>query len=56
MKFRVKVKEFVGVCCKLDQVFSLAIDGHLYIFDKQRKLQKWMNIKVEKALSITMNN
>lgn len=26
------------------------------MYDKQRKLTKWMNIKVEKALSCTMTN
>jgi len=26
------------------------------VYDKQRKLTKWMNIKVEKALSCTMTN
>ena len=37
-------------------MFSLACDGHLYIFDKNRKLMKWMNIKVDKAISCTMTN
>ncbi len=53
---KVRVKIFVGVCCKSAQVFTLACDGHLYIFDKARKLQKWMNIKVERALSMTLAN
>ncbi len=35
---KVKVQIFVGVCCRQSQVFTLAVDGHLYIFDKQRKL------------------
>ncbi len=35
---KVRVKVFVGVCCKQGQVFTLACDGHLYIFDKNRKL------------------
>mmetsp|Transcript_23635 Transcript_23635/g.23341 ORF Transcript_23635/g.23341 Transcript_23635/m.23341 type:complete len:155 (-) Transcript_23635:1009-1473(-) len=53
---KVRVKVFVGVQCKLGSVFSLASDGHLYIFDKNRKLQKWMNIKVDKALSCVLTN
>ena len=32
-------------------MFALASDGHLYVYDRQRKLTKWMNIKVERALS-----
>jgi hypothetical protein len=35
---KVKLKVFVGVVCKQGSVFALAIDGHLYIFDKNRKL------------------
>ena len=53
---KVKLKVFVGVACRLGQVFSLAADGHLYVYDKNRKLTKWMNIKVEKAISCTMTN
>ena len=30
------------------------MDGHLYVYDKNRKLAKWMNIKVDRALSCTM--
>lgn len=37
-------------------MFTLAEDGHLYVFDKHRKLTKWMNIKVDKAISATMTN
>lgn len=53
---KVKVKNFVGVACRFSQVFALAHDGHLYIYDKQRKLQKWMNIKVERAFSCSMTS
>lgn len=53
---KVKVKIFVGVSCTEGQVFALACDGHLYVYDKQRKLTKWMNIKVEKAFSCTITN
>ena len=56
---KVKLKIFVGVVCvanggasgKEEQVLALASDGHLYVYDKNRKLTKWMNIKVERALS-----
>ena len=32
-------------------MLALASDGHLYVYDKSRKLTKWMNIKVDRALS-----
>ncbi len=32
------------------------MDGHLYIYDKNRKLQKWMNIKVDKAICCSITN
>lgn len=31
---KVKLKIFVGVCCKEESVFALAQDGHLYVYDK----------------------
>ena len=42
---------FVGVTIELPKVFVIAHDGHIYVFDKERKLQKWMNIKVPRAFS-----
>jgi hypothetical protein len=59
---KVKVKIFIGVQCianggqsgKEEQVLSLATDGHLYVYDKNRKLTKWMNIKVDRALSCVL--
>lgn len=53
---KVKVKIFAGVGCRHGQVFALAVDGHLYVYDKNRKLTKWMNIKVERALSFIITN
>ena len=59
---KVKVKIFVGVQCvsnggvsgKEEQVLALASDGHIYVYDKNRKLTKWMNIKVDRALSCAL--
>jgi WD40 repeat protein len=59
---KVKLKIFVGVQCvnnggvsgKEEQVLSLASDGHLYVYDKNRKLTKWMNIKVDRALGCAL--
>jgi hypothetical protein len=53
---KVKVKVFVGVGCRLQQVFALAEDGHLYVFDKSRRLVKWMDIKVTRAISLAISN
>ena len=30
-------------------MFTITSNGHIYVFDKQRKLLKWMNIKVPRA-------
>ncbi len=46
---KVKFKVFVGVSIYEAKVYSLASDGHVYVFDKQRQLVKWMNIRVERA-------
>ena len=35
---KVKLKLFVGVAIKNGLVFALAQDGHIFIYDKQRKL------------------
>jgi hypothetical protein len=35
-------------------VLALASDGHLYVYDRNRKLTKWMNIKVERAMSCAL--
>ena len=53
---KVKLKIFVGVTCRNGHVFALAADGHLYVYDRNRKLTKWMNIKVERALASAMTN
>ena len=57
---KVKVKVFVGVACKRhadgkEEVLALTVDGHIYVYDKHRKLTKWMNIKVERALSCALS-
>jgi WD40 repeat protein len=46
---KVKFKVFVGVSIYEAKVYSLASDGHVYVFDKQRTLVKWMNIRVDRA-------
>lgn len=46
---KVKYKVFVGVSIFEQKVYSLACDGHVYVFDKKRQLLKWMNIKVDRA-------
>ena len=46
---KVKQQIFVGISILQSRVFVLASDGHIYVFDAQRKLLKWMNIKVPRA-------
>lgn len=46
---KVKKKIFVGVSVYEGQAYTLAIDGHVYVFDKNRTLSKWMNIRVDRA-------
>ena len=50
---KVKLQIFVGIAIEWPRVFVLASDGHIYVFDKQGKLLKWMNIKVPRAFSCT---
>lgn len=53
---KVKLSIFVGVAIYNSKVFALATDGHIYVYDKQRKLVKWMNIKVTRAFSLQASN
>lgn len=46
---KVKIKIFVGIAIHESKVYALTTDGFVYVFDKQRKLLRWMNIKVERA-------
>ena len=46
---KVKVKLFVSVQIIGTQVFALAQDGSLFMFDKDRKLIKAVNTKIEIA-------
>ena len=52
---KVKSKVFVGVACKHSMAYALASDGHLYVFTEERKLSKWMNIKVTRAFGCTID-
>ena len=48
---KVKQQIFVGIAIKGPKIFAITHDGHIYVYDKQRKLLKWMNIKVPRAFS-----
>jgi hypothetical protein len=52
---KVKCQVFVGLCigevAGEPKVFTLTTDGHIYLFSKLGVLEKWMNIKVERAFS-----
>ena len=52
---KVKSKVFVGVACAHQLAYALAADGHLYVFTQERKLSKWMNIKVTRAFGCTID-
>jgi len=43
---KVKYKVFVGVQVANLKVYSITCDGHIYVFNKNRELLRWMNIKV----------
>ena len=53
---KVKSKVFVGVVCKNKLAYALASDGHLYVFTEERKLSKWMNIKVSRAFGCSIDS
>lgn len=52
---KVKSKIFVGVACKHSMTYALCSDGHLYVFTEDKKLSKWMNIKVARAFSCAID-
>jgi WD40 repeat protein len=53
---KVKKKVFVGVSIHDQKVYSVASDGHVYVFDKQRQLLKWMNIRVDRAFGCQVSD
>lgn len=53
---KVKKKIFVGVSVYEGQAYTLAIDGHVYVFDKNRTLSKWMNIRVDRAFGCQVSD
>jgi hypothetical protein len=36
-------------------VFALTRDGHIFVYDKERNLKKWMNIKVQRAFGCSIS-
>ena len=52
---KVKNKIFVGVCCRSNLVYALASDGHIYVYSEERKLSKWMDIKVGRAFGCSLD-
>jgi WD40 repeat protein len=53
---KVKQAIFVGVAIYNQKVFALGADGHIYVYDKTRKLIKWMNIKVSRSFGLQASN
>jgi WD40 repeat protein len=52
---KVKNQIFVGIACKHSCVYAFASDGHLYVFTEDRKLSRWMNIKVTRGFSCSIS-
>jgi len=51
---KIKVPIFVGVGCWDQCVYALTQDGLLYVINENKKTEKWMNIKVNKALGMRL--
>lgn len=49
---KIKIPIFVGLGCWGGFVYALTVDGHLYVIGENKKTEKWMNIKVAKALGL----
>lgn len=52
---KIKVQDFVGVACKENLVYALTSDGLLYVLNENLKTEKWMNIKVNRAIGLTLS-
>lgn len=52
---KVRVKVFVGVAVHDSVVYALTADGYIYVFDKARKLLRWMHVKVDRAFSVCVS-
>lgn len=53
---KIDAKDFVGVACRGDSVYTLSSDGKLCVFNESRKVEKWMNIKVKTAYGLTLSD
>ena len=59
---KIAVQEFAGVGIVQNEgvegltTFALTTDGLLHVINSNRKIEKWMNIKVEKALGMTISD
>lgn len=51
---KIKVPHFVGIGCKENLVYALTVDGHLYVINEFKKTEKWMNIKVSRAIGMRL--
>ena len=53
---KIDVKDFVGVVCKGDYIYTLSSGGKLWVFNESRKVEKWMNIKVKTAYGLNISD
>lgn len=51
---KIDSRDFIGVVCKGTYIYTLSTEGKLCIFNENRKVEKWMNIKVKMALGLNI--
>lgn len=49
---KIDAKNFVGIVCRGPNVYTLSVDGKLCVFNENRKVEKWMNIKINRAFGL----
>mmetsp|Transcript_39353 Transcript_39353/g.45182 ORF Transcript_39353/g.45182 Transcript_39353/m.45182 type:complete len:184 (+) Transcript_39353:468-1019(+) len=52
---KIEARDFVGIVCRLNNVYTLSSDGKLCVFNENRKVEKWMNIKIKKAFGLSIS-
>lgn len=51
---KIDVQDFVGIACKTKYAYALSSNGKLCVFNENRKVEKWMNIKTNKAFGLSI--
>ena len=53
---KVDSKDFVGVAWKGKNTYTLSRNGKLYVFNKNRKIEKWMDIKTTASFGLSLKD